>query len=150
MQRTVSSLTALPWRRSRAPTRRYPQVSSDDPNTAFTSTGIFSFHTAVADGRRALHSQQPERLAPSHRHMLRTEKLRSSSTTSRHDLARSSVQNILAKEGVPARRNIIGEQHRTEPERLRHQGLSTAQIASRFAVSESTALRAMRRLAVST
>ncbi|MCL2466457.1 MAG: helix-turn-helix domain-containing protein [Micrococcales bacterium] len=68
--------------------------------------------------------------------------------TERYNLARSSVQNILSKEGVPPRRDLIGEQHRAELERLRRQGLSAAQIATRFGVSASTVLRAMGRMGV--
>ena len=68
--------------------------------------------------------------------------------TERYNLARSSVQNILSKEGVPPRRDLIGEQHRAELERLRRQGLSAAQIATRFGVSASTVLRAIRRMEV--
>jgi len=66
----------------------------------------------------------------------------------RYGLARSSIHNILTKEGVPNPRHIIGEQHRAELERLRRQGLSIAQIATRFGVSASTVLRAMQRMGV--
>ena len=66
----------------------------------------------------------------------------------RYSLARSSIHNILTKEGVPTPRHVVGEQHRAELVRLRRQRLSIAQIATRFGVSASTVLRAMRRMGV--
>lgn len=51
-------------------------------------------------------------------------------------LNRSTINDILRSEGVPARRATIGPEYREEIVRLYGEGLSIAQVAKRYRVSD--------------
>jgi transposase-like protein len=65
-------------------------------------------------------------------------------------LNRSTINDILRAEGVPARRATIGPEHREEIVRLYGEGLSIAQVAKRYGVSDDLMFYAFKRLGIQT
>ncbi|MFD6164108.1 helix-turn-helix domain-containing protein [Oerskovia sp. NPDC060287] len=66
------------------------------------------------------------------------------------DLNRSSINDIVRAEGIPARKPAIGPECRDEIVRLYGQGLSIAKVALRFGVSDDVMYFAYKRLAIPT
>ncbi len=65
-------------------------------------------------------------------------------------LNRSTINDILRAEGVPPYKPVVGPEHRDQIIQLYADGLSIAQVACRYGVSDDVMYLAFKRLAIPT